>query len=182
MWTVSSIWCEEPPLKFAQAFYVHIASGIYTKFSLKRKLRKLLLIITSLLQNIIKMTVWRNVYCMVVWVVISSRPMPVFRRYTLGAWSVAKCSQVIKYKQVSRKVNNQIHGWGWKIQANATYILTPSSPCSSRTWRWMWHVYSKRWCSWTHVAWFLDPEEHNVNNGSHEILKADSHVPTELMQ
>lgn len=62
--------------------------GIYTKFSLKRKLRKLLLIITLLLRNIIKKTVWRNVYCMVFWVVMSFRPMPVFRRYTfrLEVW------------------------------------------------------------------------------------------------
>lgn len=180
IWNISSIWCEKPSLKFAQAFYLHLVFGIYIKFSLKRRL-KFLLTIASLLRNIIKITAGRNVYCMVVWVVIYFRPMP-FRRYTLGAWSVAKCSQIIQYKQVSRNVNNQIRGWEWKIQANATYMLTPSSPCPSRPWWWTWHLYSKRWCSWTHIALFLNPEEHNVNNRSHENLKANSLVPTELLQ
>jgi len=45
---------------------------------LKKKLIKMLLITTSSLQNTIKIAVWRNVYCVVVWVVMSFRPMAVF--------------------------------------------------------------------------------------------------------
>jgi hypothetical protein len=81
MWTISSIWYEEPLLKFAQAFYIHRVFWIYTKFNLKRKLRKMILIITSLHRNIIKIAVRRNVYCVVVWAVMSFRTMPVLRIY-----------------------------------------------------------------------------------------------------
>jgi hypothetical protein len=42
--------------------------------------------------------------------------------------------------------------------------------------------FSKRWYSRRHVSRFLSPEEYNVNNRSHEILQADSHVPPELLQ
>jgi len=48
----------------------------------------MLLIITSLHRNIIKIAVRRNVYCVVVWAVMSFRTMPVFRTYTfkLEVW------------------------------------------------------------------------------------------------
>lgn len=88
MWTISSIWCEESLLKFVKAFYIHLVFGIYTKFILKRKLRKIPLIMTSLFRNIAKIAVWRKVHCVVIWVVMLFRPMPVFQRYTfkLEVW------------------------------------------------------------------------------------------------